>query len=423
MVVNGQAFAHASRSRQRGQLGPRVRVARWAARLAAGASQRLRGGSGLVIAGRVLTAAAPAGAVALGRDRRVLLVSGTNGKTTTTALLTAALTDGHPVGSNRSGANTRVGLAGTLATSEARVLALEVDESWLPWAVRTTAPHCVVLTNLTRDQLSRHHEVSALAATWHTCLQGVPLVVANADDPEVVWAASGARTQVWVAAGEQWTADSLVCPACGDRCVRTGPDWACVACSLRRPTPDWWLDGSDLCCASERIPLHLDLPGRFNLGNAALALVAAATEGAPVVEGAPRLASVGSVAGRFWQVARRDHDLRVMLAKNPAGWLEILELMAPDAHPVVLVFNADGVDGRDPSWLYDVSFEALRGREVVVQGRRAADLVVRLELDGVRARRVNGRLVDGLAGLPPGRVDVVGNYTAFRSAVAELRRG
>ena len=142
-----------------------------------------------------------------------------------------------------------------------------------------------------------------------------------------------------------------------------------------------------------------------------------------MVEGAPRLASVGSVAGRFWRVARRDHDLRVMLAKNPAGWLEILELMAPDPHPVVLVFNADGVDGRDPSWLYDVSFEPLRGREVVVQGRRAADLVVRLELDGVPARRVNGRLVDGLAGLPPGRVDVVGNYTAFRSAVAELRRG
>jgi hypothetical protein len=87
---------------------------------------------------------------------------------------------------------------------------------------------------------------------------------------------------------------------------------------------------------------------------------------------------------------------------------------------VVLVFNADGVDGRDPSWLYDVSFAPLRGREVVVQGRRAADLVVRLELDEVPARRVRGRLADGLAGLPPGRVDVVGNYTAFRTAIAEL---
>ena len=376
-----------------------------------------------MIGGRVLTAMAPEGAAVLGRGRRVLLVSGTNGKTTTTALLTAALTDEQPVGTNQGGANTRAGLAGTLATSRARLLALEVDESWLPWAVLTTAPRCVILTNLTRDQLSRHHEVSALAATWHTCLQGVPLVVANADDPEVVWAASGARARVWVAAGEQWTADSVVCPACGDRCLRSGDDWACARCDLRRPTPDWWLEGTDLCGPSGRVALHLGLPGRFNLGNAALALVAAATEGVPPVESAPRLTGLGSVAGRFWQVVLRDHDLRVMLAKNPAGWLELLDLMGPDRHPVVLVFNADGVDGRDPSWLYDVSFAPLRGREVVVQGRRAADLVVRLELDGVAARRVDGQLADGLAGLPPGRVDVVGNYTAFQAAIAELRRG
>ena len=91
-----------------------------------------------------------------------------------------------------------------------------------------------------------------------------------------------------------------------------------------------------------------------------------------------------------------------MLAKNPAGWLELLALMAPDGHPVVLLFNADGVDGRDPSWLYDVSFAALRGREVVVQGRRATDLAVRLELDGVVARRVAGRLADALDGAAGG---------------------
>ena len=422
MAVSGRTYAGSRHPRRPRHPGARVGLARSAARLAAGASQRLRGGSGLVIGGRVLTAVAPGGAAVLGRGRHVLLVSGTNGKTTTTALLAAALGGGPQVGSNRGGANTCAGLSGTLATSDAQVLALEVDESWLPWAVATTAPRCVVLTNLTRDQLSRHHEVSALAATWHACLTGAPLVVANVDDPEVVWAASRARTRVWVSAGEQWTADSVVCPSCGDRCLRSDDDWACAGCDLRRPTPDWWLEGSDLCSPSERVPLELDLPGRFNLGNAALAVVAATTGGVPVAEAARRLTSVGSVAGRFSRVRRGDHDLRLMLAKNPAGWMELLELMTPDRHPVVLVFNADGVDGRDPSWLYDVSFEQLRGRQVVVQGRRAADLVVRLELDGVPARRVAGRLADGLAGLPPGRVDVVGNYTAFRAAIAELRR-
>jgi lipid II isoglutaminyl synthase (glutamine-hydrolysing) len=327
------------------------------------------------------------------------------------------------VGTNRGGANTAAGLAGTLATSDERCVVLEVDESWLPWAIRTTTPRCVVLSNLSRDQLSRHHEVAALAAAWREALAGVPLVVANVDDPDVVWTAQAARAQVWVSAGEQWTADSLVCPACGGRCLRTGEVWACDTCDLRRPEPDWWLDGEDLCRLTGRIPLRLDLPGRFNRGNAALALAAAATEDVSAAAGAARLATVASVSGRFERISRGQHQLRLMLAKNPAGWLELLALMAPDRHPVVLLFNADGVDGRDPSWLYDVSFAALSGREVVVQGRRAIDLAVRLELDGVVARRAGGRLGDALDGLPAGRVDVVGNYTAFRGAVRELHRG
>ena len=422
MAVSRPAYGVPSRRDPSRPTG-RILLGRYAARGAAALSRHVRGGSGLVIGGRVLTAVAPDAPAALSRGRRVLLVSGTNGKTTTTALLAAALADGRPVGSNRGGANTAAGLSGTLATSDDRCLVLEVDESWLPWAVRTTTPRCVVLGNLTRDQLSRHHEVAALAAAWRKGLTGVGLVVANADDPHVVWAAQGARAQVWVSAGEHWTADSLVCPACGGRCGRQGDDWACDTCDLRRPEPDWWLDGDDLCGVRGRTPLHLELPGRFNRANAALALAAAATEDVPVAAGAARLATVASVSGRFERIPRGRHELRLMLAKNPAGWLELLALMAPDRHPVVLLFNADGVDGRDPSWLYDVSFAPLRGREVVVQGRRATDLAVRLELDGVVARRVAGRLADALVELPAGRVDVVGNYTAFRAAVQELHRG
>jgi lipid II isoglutaminyl synthase (glutamine-hydrolysing) len=401
-----------------------VALARYAARTAAALSRLLRGGSGLVIGGRVLLNVAPDAVAALSRGRSITLVSGTNGKTTTTALIVRALEDGRPVGSNRGGANTATGVAGTLATSDEERLVLEVDEGWLPWAVRTTKPWCVVLTNLSRDQLSRHHEVGALAATWRECLTDVPVVVANADDPDVVWPALAARSQVWVSAGERWNADSLVCPACGGRCLRSGQEWACASCDLRRPEPDWWLERTDLCSAHTRVRLSLDLPGQFNVGNAALALVAAYVTGdVPIQDGAARLSSVRSVAGRFERVQRGPHELRVMLAKNPAGWLELLALMTSDGHPVVLVFNADGVDGRDPSWLYDVSFDVLRGREVVVQGRRATDLLVRLELDGVPARRVKGPLRAALDGLPAGRVDVIGNYTAFRAVSEELRRG
>ena len=166
----------------------------------------LRGGSGLVIGGRVLAAVAPDGAAALSRGRRVLLVSGTNGKTTTTALLAAALADGRPVGSNRGGANTGAGLAGTLATSDdagagargGRVVAAVGDRD-------TTAPRCVVLTNLTRDQLSRHHEVAALAATWRSAWRGCRWWSPTPTTPTWSGRPPAARRQVWVAAGEQWT--------------------------------------------------------------------------------------------------------------------------------------------------------------------------------------------------------------------------
>jgi UDP-N-acetylmuramyl tripeptide synthase len=393
-----------------------------AARTAALLSRRLRGGSGLVIGGRVLLAAAPGAVAALSRGRRITLVSGTNGKTTTTGLIAAALGP-VPVASNHDGANTSAGIAGTLASTGGRELVLEVDEGWLPWTIERTAPETVVLTNLTRDQLSRHHEVGSLVSSWREALTGLPLVIANADDPDVVWPAMAARSQIWVAAHQEWNEDSVVCPKCRGRCRRTGAQWGCTSCELRRPEPDWWVDGGVLRSRDTQVPLDLELPGTFNAANAAMAVVAAHTDGVPLEEAARRVASVTSVAGRFERVQRGPHDLRVMLAKNPAGWLELLALMAPDRHAVVLLFNAEGVDGRDPSWLYDVRFAALHGRQVLVGGRRATDLLVRLRLDGIPARRIRGSLGAALADLPPGRVDVVGNYTAFQAARRELRHG
>jgi lipid II isoglutaminyl synthase (glutamine-hydrolysing) len=376
-----------------------------------------------VIGGRVLLALAPGAVAELSRGRTVTLVSGTNGKSTTTALIVAALGRESAVATNRDGANTSVAIAGLLAATDTHQVVLEVDEDWLPWAVRETSPQTVVLTNLSRDQLSRHHEVGAVASHWRTGLAGVPLVVANADDPAVVWSALAGQRQVWVAAGARWTADSLVCPACSGRCLRSGCDWVCRSCDLRRPDPEWWLDGGRLHSASVDIPLTLDLPGRFNVANAALAV--AAVQGPWSVsaqDAAARMRDVHSVSGRFERVRFRGHDLLIMLAKNPAGWLELLELMADERCPLVLVLNAEGVDGRDPSWIYDVSFEPLRGRTVVVQGRRATDLLVRLELDGVEATHVPGSLAAALWKLPAGRVDVVANYTAFRNTVKEVRR-
>jgi lipid II isoglutaminyl synthase (glutamine-hydrolysing) len=399
----------------------RLRLAVTAGLGAAGLSRLSGRGAGGVIGGRVVLGVDRSAPRVLAAGRDVVLVSGTNGKTTTTALLSAALGAQGAVATNADGANTAAGLVTALARGNAPTVVLETDEGWLPWAVSNLRPEAAVLLNLSRDQLSRHHEVEKLASSWREAVRKVPVVVANADDTSVVWAALGASRQVWVGAGQLWTQDSIACPRCGRRC-RHGPlSWSC-SCGFARPEPTWWLDGDDLVSSDVRLPLRLPLPGRFNRANAAMAVASAALLGVPPQQALDQVRAVTAVAGRFAISDLEGRQVRLMLAKNPAGWLETVDLISSGDTPLVLALNARGVDGRDPSWLYDVSFEALAGRRVVVIGERSAELQVRLQMDGVSCVDAGQHVLDALAFMPPGPVDVVANYTAFQTARRELAR-
>jgi UDP-N-acetylmuramyl tripeptide synthase len=132
------------------------------------------------------------------------------------------------------------------------------------------------------------------------------------------------------------------------------------------------------------------------------------------------MAAVDEVAGRFTVRPVGGVPARLMLAKNPAGWSELLDLVAPDTGPVVVSINARTADGADPSWLWDVPFERLAGRSVVATGDRGRDLSVRLryagvehlvESDPVTAVRAAASTMPVTA--PAAAVDVIGNYTAF----------
>ena len=397
-------------------VGRRLAVAAEKAARATGA------GAGGVIGGRVILALCPDAAERLARGREVVLVSGTNGKTTTASHLVACLSADRTVVGNPDGANTPPGLVRALASGPGTAV-LETDEAWLPWTVAQTRPALAVLLNLSRDQLHRHNEVAALAATWRAALTGARHVVGNADDPDVVFAALGAHRQTWVALGLRWTEDSVICPACGADCRRTTDRWHCTRCDLRRPEPDWWLEGDDLVSATTRVRLRTALPGRANRANAAVAVAAAATLGVDPSVAAAAVRSIDTVAGRFGVVERDGHQVRMLLAKNPASWVEALDLVSTRCSPLVLAFNADGVDGRDPSWLYDVPFGALAGREVVVTGRRSTDLLVRLEMAGLTEAREAHDVSSALAMLPEGPVDLVANYSAFQQARRELGDG
>ena len=136
-------------------------------------------------------------------------------------------------------------------------------------------------------------------------------------------------------------------------------------------------------------PLELALPGRANRANAVVALAVAEAFGVRLAQALREVRAVTSVAGRYTQVSRRGVDIRLLLAKNPAGWLEALDVVAPAPAPVLLAVNAQGPDGRDTSWLWDVDFRRLRGRTVLVGGERRLDLAVRLEADEVQFRLVS----------------------------------
>jgi UDP-N-acetylmuramyl tripeptide synthase len=244
--------------------------------------------------------------------------------------------------------------------------------------------------------------------------------VANADDPMVTWAASTAKEVTWVAAGQRWHDDSWVCPECGSHIERSGDDWSCVTGDLRRPEPQWRVteDGViDPSGAFHRV--ELQLPGRVNKANAATALAVAAYFGVRVEDAIPHLAQVASIAGRYATVVRDERTIRLLLAKNPAGWLEAFD-MAEDT-PTLLSINARDPDGLDTSWLYDVDFSPLRGRRVLVTGDRAMDLAVRLEVNEVPFEHVTS-FDKALKAVPPGRLEVIANYTAFQDIRAELDR-
>jgi len=391
---------------------------------AAATVSRLAGRDGSVIGGIIGLRLEPDLLSLLAQGRQVVLVTGTNGKTTTTRLITAALGPlGHQIASNAFGANMEAGMTSALSRSpDAPLAVLETDEKYIPAMVRATRPKVVTLLNLSRDQMDRAAEIWLLARRWREALAAAPdvHVVANADDPLVAWAAGEARTVTWVAVGQRWRDDSWCCPNCGAHLNRDGDDWNCGECAYRRPPVSWVLIGDLVIDPTGRErPLELALPGRANRANAVVALAVAGVFGVNVAHALRALRSVTSIAGRYTQVERHGSTIRLLLAKNPAGWLEALDVLAPG--PVLLAVNAQGPDGRDTSWLWDVDYRRLRGRPVFVGGERRMDLAVRLEADEVPFQLVNS-LDEAIELAASPTLEVLANYTAFQQYRAVVGR-
>ena len=412
-------------------------TARGRAALAAGSAARWASratgrGAGAMIGGLVAMTLDKSILGQLGRGRRSVVVTGTNGKSTTTRMTAAALGELGPVATNAEGANMDAGLIAALAAArDARYAALEVDEMHVPHVADAIEPSVIVLLNLSRDQLDRVGEINHIERTLRTGLARHPqaTIVANCDDVLMTSAAYDCPNVVWVAAGGGWAADSVSCPRSGEVIVRDGAkggSWYSTGTDFKRPTPQWWFDDDALYGPDGlALPMRLALPGAVNRGNAAQAVAAAVALGADPAAAVAAASCVDEVAGRYRTVQIGPHAVRVLLAKNPAGWQEALSMVDTTAAGVVISVNGQVPDGEDLSWLWDVNFEHFVDlppeKKLVAAGERGTDLAVRLGYAGVEHTLVHDTL-RAIASCPPGRVEVVANYTAFLQLNRVLER-
>jgi lipid II isoglutaminyl synthase (glutamine-hydrolysing) len=419
------------------------------------ALSRLAGtGGGTTVPGKLLSKLDP-GAIdrlAARLPAGAAVVSATNGKTTTAAMAAEILGRRYRLAHNRSGANLVSGVASILlASDDAELGLLEVDEAALPEVMRRVHPRAVCLGNLFRDQLDRYGELELVAQGWRDAvavLDGSSALVVNGDDPLLgALAAEHGLTTVFglddprvARPALQHAADSKYCIRCGTpydyaaAYVGHLGDYHCPACGHERPPLDVvarsielaGLDRAsfDLVAPEGSRRIDLALPGLYNVYNAVAAAALARALGASLDEIASGLGSFNAAFGRFERIPVGDKRILLLLIKNPAGANEAVRTLVDGGAPrIAVVALNDGIaDGRDVSWIWDVDFEPLLDglEHVVATGDRAAELALRFAYGGLDESAIEvepslERALDRGLELTPagGELVVLPTYTAM----------
>jgi UDP-N-acetylmuramyl tripeptide synthase len=430
-------------------------VARALARLARALSRRVGRSGGTTAPGRLLLRASPRALERMSGELEAgsVLVSATNGKTTTAAMIAAALErGGRPVVHNRAGSNMAWGVATALldAGRERGQLGLfEVDEAWLPAVARDVNPRLLLLSNLFRDQLDRYGELELLADRWAeltTDLDGRAKLVLNADDPLVADLGReragvtyfGVEDDSQALPGMQHAADSKHCRNCGHayeyEAIYLGHmgRYRCPNCGRERPAPHVAarkveLEGMDGSRVTLRTPqgelaLRLPLPGLYNVYNAVAAVATALELGVPLAAVGEALEGFGGAFGRVETIPIAGRRLSILLIKNPAGANEVLRTLTLEDGELDLwmALNDRIADGRDVSWIWDADFEVLAGRvrRITCSGTRAEEMALRLKYAGIETeldveRDLGDSLDAALSNAAGERVYALPTYTAL----------
>jgi lipid II isoglutaminyl synthase (glutamine-hydrolysing) len=432
-------------------------LARSLARLLRAASRRLGRSGGTTAPGRLLLRLSPDALrrMAGGLERGSVLVSATNGKTTTAAMIGGALERaGERVVHNRAGSNMSWGVATAMldAGREPGQLGLfEVDEAWLPSVAEAVKPRAYLLSNLFRDQLDRYGELELLADRWAELVaaevesgRDVRFVL-NADDPLVADLGRdrpgvtyfGVEDDSQGVPALQHAADSKHCRNCGTpyeyEAVYLGHmgHYRCPNCGRERPRPSIaatrvalrGMTGSRVALRTPagELDLTLPLPGLYNVYNAVAAAAVALELGVPLETVGQALEGFAGAFGRVETIPIDGRQVSILLVKNPAGANEVLRTLTLEEGELDLwlALNDRIADGRDVSWIWDADFELLAGRvrHATCSGTRAEEMALRLKYAGIEAEpaidRDLGDSLDAAVRRADGRLFALPTYTAL----------
>lgn len=354
-----------------------------------------------------------------------IIITGTNGKTTTSAMLTHLFkNEGMKVLRNKTGSNLERGIASTLirhsplfGNIKEQVAVWEVDEAAFNSLALKIQPEILVILNVYRDQLDRYGEVDSIVKKWLETVKKLPAttkLLINGDDGSL---------EEFFDLGKEVEAFSV--PGTGlkgelkPRKIRkvrfTGTD---IKTSLTKSAFNFKFDNCE-------IPVTLTIAGAYNVDNAVAALSAKFLAKDLSDSDAQSLKDFGSAFGRSEKFTFNGKEAYIFLIKNPAGATQVMETVLPNLKPedvLLLALNDNFADGKDISWIWDIELEKFKIEnskfKIIVSGVRAYDMALRLKYAGVDEDRIIVEpsleaALEDVAKIKDGKLFILPTYTAM----------
>lgn len=334
------------------------------------------------------------------KDIKTIVIAGTNGKTTTSRLITRIIEkNGGKVVKNQSGANLLNGIASTIVLEsdfagklKTDFAVLEVDENTLPLVIKTFTPDYIICLNLFRDQLDRYGEVDAIAKKWKESFKRLSketTVILNADDPLIAFLGKDVKAKTLCfglnengISKKQEAADSTHCPNCFEKLTYQSftfshlGNWQCNKCGFKKPRLNLSKTGK------------YPLTGTYNKYNTLAAFLTLKTIGYTEERIKKGLKNFSPAFGRQEILIAKDKKVQIFLAKNPTSFNESLRTINEHSAKNLLIILNDRIpDGRDVSWIWDTDFNLAKNiKNIIVSGDRAFDIALRVKYSEIPAK-------------------------------------